>query len=202
MISTLIIILSFLLGSIPTGYIIGKTIAGLDIRKIGSGNIGATNVFRVLNKKMGVFVLIIDILKGIGPCLIANIFISQFEFVLVCAIAAVVGHNWTPWLLFKGGKGVATSLGAVLGISIIEPSLFQAVGVLFLIWIITFLIFRIVSVSSILTAFFLPLALPFFSDSEKRPYILIFAIILGFMIVLKHVPNIRRVIKGEEKRLL
>src|SRR3989338_6376943 len=114
------IILGYLMGAIPTGYIFGRALAGIDIRQHGSGNLGATNVLRVLGKGPGFLVLVLDILKGmLAVALIPDLLglTGTFDRV-VLAIAAVCGHNWTVFLNFKGGKGIATSFGVLLGLMI------------------------------------------------------------------------------------
>jgi glycerol-3-phosphate acyltransferase PlsY len=207
MINIFAVILGFLLGSIPTGYIIGKIVRGEDIRTLGSGNIGATNVFRVVGKKTGVFVLIIDVLKGILACILSyilyspNPYFSSIDIVLTSSIFAVAGHNWTPWLSFKGGKGIATSLGVILGLGIIEPLLLKGVLLLLLIWVVTFLITRIVSLSSIFATLFLPVIFPLFIHQGEKKAIFVFSFIIASMVIFKHIPNIKRLIKDKEKRL-
>ena len=114
-------VLSYLVGSIPTAYCVGKIVRGVDIRQFGSGNVGATNAFRVIGKRWGIGVLIFDMLKGyiaakVIPHFIIHENISHFLVALTCGIAAVAGHTWTIWLRFRGGKGAATSAGAALGL--------------------------------------------------------------------------------------
>jgi len=140
------IIVSYLIGSIPTAYIFGRLYKNIDIREHGSGNVGATNVFRVLGKGSGFAVLMLDILKGILAVTVAADIVGLADIFgrIIMALSVVVGHNWTVFLKFKGGKGVATSLGVLLGLTIkiasIRPVLFLTV----LIWVGCFLISRIV----------------------------------------------------------
>ena len=194
------IILSYLIGSIPTAYIFGKMLKGIDIREHGSGNVGATNVFRVLGKKPGTIVLLLDILKGVVPVVIvANGLglIEVLDFVLL-AIAAVSGHNWTIFLKFKGGKGIATSFGVLIGLTIqiamIRPVL---IGVI-LIWLVTFLSTRIISVSSILAATCLPIIMVFTNQDFT---IILLGIMFCVFVVARHKANIRRLFAGQEPRV-
>ena len=121
----ILLALSFFLGSIPFGYLVARSVKKIDIRKFGSGNIGATNVVRVVGKKWGILVFALDFLKGLIPPLAVNIFLTQspnYIFILA-ALLAVSGHIWTPFLRFKGGKGVATTVGATGGLSFVFANL-------------------------------------------------------------------------------
>ena len=124
-----IAVLSYLIGSIPTAFIFGKALKGIDIRAHGSGNVGATNAFRILGKYPGTAVLIIDMLKGVLPVVfLAGWLKPGVEGSIVAAIATVCGHNWTCFLNFKGGKGVATSAGVLIGLTIALPEVRWPVG--------------------------------------------------------------------------
>ena len=117
----IVCVLAYLIGSIPTAYILGKVIKGIDIRNYGSGNVGATNVFRVIGKKWGVLALFLDIIKGTIPVLLLfNLIVEDFSTVLYAQLLigffAVCGHNWTIFLKFKGGKGVATTAGVICAV--------------------------------------------------------------------------------------
>ena len=144
-------IISYLIGSIPTAYLFGKITKNIDIRQHGSGNVGATNVFRVFGKGPGILVLVLDILKGvIAVALVPDILGMTENFPRIfMSLAVVCGHNWTCFLQFKGGKGIATSLGVLIGltirIAVIRPVLLLTV----LTWVISFLISGFVSLSSI-----------------------------------------------------
>ncbi len=193
------VLTAYLLGSIPTGYIFGRILKGVDIRKHGSGNMGATNVFRVVGKIPGIIVLLLDAFKGFAAVKLAASFFYRpgipvnFEwFCIAAALAVVAGHNWTIFLRFKGGKGVAVSTGALIALM---P---QVVGVCFIIWVIIFSITRIVSVGSIIAS----LALPVFAWVFNSPIELkLFSITLCIISIYKHIPNIKRLLKGEEKKL-
>lgn len=196
----LAIVLSYLIGSIPTAYIFGRRLKGIDIREHGSGNVGATNVFRVLGKKPGFIVLFLDILKGVVAVgLLATIFgLKENTQLILLGIAAVCGHNWTIFLQFKGGKGIATSLGVLIGFMIMIPSLRIVVGFTVLVWIMFFLITTIVSVSSIIASVFLPLAMVF---SHQPIELVVCGVLICLFVVFRHKANIKRLLQGQEPRV-
>src|ERR1017187_10342864 len=142
--------LAYLIGSIPVAYIFGRLFKGIDIREHGSGNMGATNAFRVLGKGPGTLVLILDIIKGIVPItLLSNVFgLGDALSLVIISVAAVAGHNWTVFLGFKGGKGMATSLGVLIGLAIQLPGLRIVLGLATLTWLVLFLAFGFVSLAS------------------------------------------------------
>lgn len=195
--------LAYLLGSIPAGYIAGR-IAGLDVRKVGSGNIGATNVTRVLGKRFGYPVFIVDFAKGLAAVavgmMIAKAAQSTPQFVDLCgaiaAIFSVIGHSYPIWLGFKGGKGVATSLGSLFGLN------WVAAAVACVVWISMFQLTRYVSLSSIAAALALPvtIATMLFLKQLQTPILLYFALCLAAIIVLRHRSNLSRLLKGTEPR--
>ncbi|WP_456397299.1 glycerol-3-phosphate 1-O-acyltransferase PlsY [Desulfurobacterium sp.] len=187
----LIVVLSFLSGSIPFGYIIGK-LKGVDVRKYGSGNIGATNVSRVLGKKIGLLVLILDAMKGAVPVLIVKAAGLPLHYQLLAALFTVLGHCFSPFLRFKGGKGVATGIGAFSVISPINALL--AVGV----FIFVFAVTRYVSLSSITAVATYVVAFKYLVS--PCPDHFFFVAVAGFVIIAKHYANIIRLIKGEEKK--
>jgi len=187
----IVFILSFLLGSVPFGYIIGK-LKGVDVRNYGSGNIGATNVSRVLGKKYGLLVLLLDALKGAAAVLIAKAAGLPAEYQVLAGISAIAGHCFSPWLGFKGGKGVATALGAFL---VISP---KTTLVAFLIFLAVLLTTRYVSLSSITAALSYPLLYKVFENPS--PFSFIVVSVGALLIVGKHHSNIRRLLKGEEKK--
>ena len=158
-----IVVVSYLLGSVPNGYIVGK-VAGVDIRKFGSGNIGATNVLRVLGKKYGYAVFFLDALKGFAVVRISLALVSTTPaarayadfFGLLSAVVCVIGHVFPIWLKFKGGKGVATSAGVIVGLMPL------AAVIVFPIWFIVFEICRYVSVASMCAAISLPITIALF----------------------------------------
>lgn len=188
----------YFVGSIPTGFLVAKA-KGIDIRQVGSGNIGATNVFRILGKGAGVFVLLMDALKGVVPVIwLAPLCLhldrsANLEWMRIGAgIAAILGHNYTCWLRFKGGKGIATSAGAFLALT---P---KPLGIAFLSWVIFFMITRYVSVASIVAAIALPAA------TWMLPYSLplkVVTTIIGALAIYKHRANIQRLLAGTENRV-
>jgi glycerol-3-phosphate acyltransferase PlsY len=192
-------LISYLIGSIPTAYIFGKLSKGIDIRQHGSGNMGATNVFRVLGKTPGTVCLILDIVKGIIPTTIVGDFLA-LEGLLVRALlglAVVCGHNWTIFLGFKGGKGIATSLGVLIGLTIEIPGLRPVLLVCLGTWIVLFLITGFVSFSSILAAIALPLAML----ATHQPLEMVgLGMVFCVFVVLRHKPNIQRLLAGTESR--
>ncbi len=196
------IIISYLLGSIPTAYILGRILKGIDIRKFGSGNVGATNAFRVLGPTWGIVVLILDISKGIIPVtVLADYFLNYWgnsEIILriFFGLACICGHNWTLFLRFKGGKGVATTLGVVAGLGFVVSELRLVFLLMVLVWLIAFLIFRLASVSSVLSAISLPLFMLIFYPARE---LLILSIILSIFIILRHKKNLLDILRGKER---
>jgi len=198
------ITIAYLVGSIPTAIIYGKIFRGIDIREHGSGNAGATNVFRVMGWKSGLIVLLIDITKG----LIATLFIYKiainsvpFEPVLIQIIAglsAVFGHIWTIFAGFKGGKGVGTGAGMIIGI------IPEAVLAALIIFIITVGLTRFVSLGSVLASITIPFYLffkkIFFQGNISKP-IMLFALFIPILIIYTHRSNIVRLLNGTENKI-
>lgn len=202
---------AYLLGSIPTGYLVGKA-RGLDIRTAGSGNIGATNVFRILGKPAGIGVLLLDALKGFAAAALVWNFYHELNdllprafpvealafpevrlnYAILAGVCAVIGHNYTCWLGFKGGKGVATSAGVYLALAPLAVSI--ALGV----WIIVFVVSRYVSLASIAAAVALPTAVWFTMDSVCLGIV---TTALGALAIYKHKSNIQRLLTGAENRV-
>ncbi len=198
------IIISYLVGSIPTAYIFGRLIKGVDIRKFGSGNVGATNALRLLGTGWGITVLILDIVKGILPVIFlpailnSKVGITPDIFCILIGISCICGHNWTVFLKFKGGKGVATTLGVLIGLSAEISGLKIILGLVVLIWLTTFISSRIISLSSIIAAASFPLLALLF----KQSYPVIFSgLLLSVFIIIRHKPNIIRLLEGKESRL-
>jgi glycerol-3-phosphate acyltransferase PlsY len=184
---------SYFLGSIPTGFLWGKA-RGIDIRMVGSGNIGATNVMRSVGKIPGIIVLLLDAAKGFVPVFFApRIFpdVDQSALQIVCCVAVIAGHNWTCWLKFKGGKGIATSAGALL--AFVPGPLLCGLSV----WLVVFGIFRYVSLASISASVAVPVATWFLV--RDRP-LFWFTAILGVVAIYKHRSNIQRLLAGTENR--
>jgi glycerol-3-phosphate acyltransferase PlsY len=187
----LLVLIAYLLGSVPTGYILGS-LAGVDVRKAGSGNVGATNVARVVGKRHGIFTLIADVAKGFVPVILA-LHLSFSPLVTACVgIAAFLGHLYSVFLRFKGGKGVATALGVFLALA---P---WATLVLIIIFAAVFLATRIVSLSSMVAAAAAPLVLWI---STHPPLWVWMSFLIAAMIVLRHRENIQRLLSGTEPKL-
>jgi len=181
------IIISYLIGSIPFGLVVGKLANIGDIRTKGSGNIGATNVVRLGGKKLGAIVFLLDALKGVIPVLVAIEFFS-WEIALIAAGAAVFGHIFPIWLKFKGGKGVATSLAVYVALS------WQMGLVLIIVWIATFKLTKVSSISSIFAMISAPLAAFYFNKDGLE----ILAFIISLVVIFRHQSNIKRLLSGEE----
>lgn len=195
-------LVAYLLGSIPTGFLVGKA-RGIDIRTVGSGNIGATNVFRFLGKPAGIFVLFADALKGwLAVVAIKRLVTILFhlptdqmtqEWLSICSgVCAVLGHNFTCWLRFKGGKGIATSAGVLT--ALVPLSLIIILSV----WIVIFVLTRYVSLASICASFTLPFAAWFTKESVTMVAI---TAALAVLAIYKHKGNIKRLLNGTESRL-
>ena len=194
---------SYLLGSIPFGYVAGK-IGGIDIRKIGSGNIGATNVVRVLGKRYGYSVFVLDFLKGFGAVKISMSIATDARpewaspeiFGIFAAIASVIGHSFPVWLKFRGGKGVATSAGALFGLI----PLAALIGVV--IWVLVFWFTRYVSVASVVAAATLPLVILIMTRLNQIHGNALFYSSLGLAAVVmwRHRSNFSRLMHGSEPR--
>jgi glycerol-3-phosphate acyltransferase PlsY len=196
-----LIVLAYLIGSIPTAVWTSKFFFGIDIRDYGSGNAGATNTYRVLGPKWGTFVMIVDLLKALVAVKLVFFlpYAQQSDFYLInmqlgLGLAAVIGHIFPIWAEFRGGKGVATLFGMVLGI---QPNVaLCCVGVFALVLYFT----RWVSLSSILASVALPVfILVIFNEPE--PLYRVFAIIVALLVLLTHQKNIGRILKGNENRL-
>jgi len=195
----LVFLLAYILGSFPFGLWITRVIKGIDIRKFGSGNIGATNVARVVGKSWGILVFFLDFLKGFLAVIISFLLLPQNSFwiYLIVGILAVSGHNWSLFLKFKGGKGVSTTLGVISGLVIKYNSLFFPLMIGVIGWILIFLIFRIVSLASLSSAFLFFLSTLFFKLPSE---IKIFSFLLFLFIVLRHKSNIIKLLKKKEFR--
>ncbi|MFA6129807.1 MAG: glycerol-3-phosphate 1-O-acyltransferase PlsY [Candidatus Omnitrophota bacterium] len=199
------LIISYLLGSIPTAYLFGRILKGVDIRKIGSGNVGATNAMRALGKGPGITVLLLDILKGfIVVVFLGDLFSSKTILLesqnlrIIMGLCSICGHNWTIFLRFKGGKGIATTFGVLLGLTLRLPGLSMVISILVLTWVTVFMVSRIVSLASITAAIALPVSILFF----KQPVILTVAsTILCLFVLIRHKSNLSRILQGKEPRL-
>lgn len=190
-----ILLVSYLIGSIPTAYLAGKILKGIDIREVGSGNIGATNVFRAVGKTAGVGVLVIDILKGVIPVLLAARMSPEpyVNFLQIGAgIAAICGHNWTFWLNFKGGKGVATTTGVLLTLAPL------ATLSAFIFFALTVWLTRYISLGSIVAASVIPFLILVFNRGNLALFGV--GLVSAILIDIKHLPNIKRLRNHEEHK--
>jgi len=209
----IIAVLSYLVGSIPTSIIVAKLRKGIDIRQHGSGNAGGTNVIRVLGWKTGVFVILVDMAKGLfATTVIAHLMEGQIPFEnatpfddftvvqIIAGCAAILGHIWTVFAGFRGGKGIATAGGMLIGIAPLE------VGVSFGVFLIVFLISHYVSLGSLSAAVAFPLTMffrenVFLVDIEGYRTLIFFSIAISLLIVYTHRTNIGRLVRGTENRI-
>ena len=200
---TIVALFGYLLGSIPPGYLAGR-IAGIDIRKVGSGNIGATNVTRTLGKRYGYPVFLMDFMKGALAVGLSILLAKKTQsepnypelFGIVAAIFCLLGHTFPVWLGFKGGKGVATSAGAIFGLMPLAALI--GLGV----WVLVFELTRYVSVASITTAIVLPatvLALTYATHTNGTA-LFYFSVCMAAVVVFRHRSNLSRLVRGTEPR--
>ena len=201
MIWLLIFALSYLIGSIPSGYLVARS-KGIDISRQGSSNIGAANVARVMGKKWGYLVGICDFLKGFLATELGFLIASHFRLSpvlgsVIGAIASILGHNYTVWLGFKGGKGIATSGGAVL--ALFPPLVFASAGV---VWIAVFFTSRYTSLASISAAVALPIAVLLIGGKTGIDFWLLagFSVVMTALAIWRHRANIVRLLNGTENR--
>jgi len=189
----------YLLGSIPSSFIMAKILRGIDLRDHGSGNLGAANTFRILGAKAAVPVLIIDIGKGfLAVKLVSMAGIDNFAFVALAALMAILGHNYSVFVKFSGGKGVGTTTGAFLAIVPV------AVLICLLIWLVLLLTTRIVSLASIAASIALPLAVflsRYYMGRDIDILAVALSVIVAVVVVYKHRSNIQRLRNGTEKRI-
>ncbi len=208
-----VIILSYLVGSIPNSILISKLVRGIDIRNYGSGNAGGSNVFRVLGWKWGILTILLDALKGaVAVIVVARFYLDRFPFnnvtpfddftlvQIICGVAAVMGHVWTLFAGFKGGKGIATGLGVLIMIVTVDMAL--ALGVFFLVVGLS----RYISLGSLAAAVAVPLIMIireniFGVDIRGYHTILPFAILLALFVIYTHRANIGRLIEGSERKV-
>jgi len=183
---------AYVLGSFPTGLLVGRA-RGVDVRTVGSGNIGATNVARALGKKWAVFVLLCDALKGFLPVATAKVLAPGQPFVVALAgLSTIVGHMFTIFLRGRGGKGVATSLGVSLGLS-------PVVGLACLgVYVLTYMATRLSSLGSLLGIWSFPVV-AFVRGDVPRPYIAL-SVVVALLVTIRHRANIRRLVRREETR--
>lgn len=197
----ILIICAYLIGSIPTALIISRRFFGIDIREYGSGNMGATNTFRVLGSRYGTIVMVIDILKGIIASSLYELLpfyggneLQRTNFIIGLGMAAVIGHIFPIFANFKGGKGVATLFGMVLALQPVVA--LSCVGVFIFVLYLT----RYVSLSSILAALMLPICVLWIWNENEELY-RIFALLVALLVIFTHQKNIGRILRGVESRI-
>lgn len=189
--AVLLLLIAYLIGAIPFGYLVPKMLK-IDIRRHGSGNIGATNVFRTLGPKYGILVFALDFSKGLLPVLLAKIFFINPWAIIMVGFMAILGHTYPVYLKFKGGKGAATGLGVLCAIA---PDIF--IGSILVACLIVYAS-RTISLASIITVLFTALA--FTLLGRPLPYIIIVWIVTG-LIIHRHIPNIKRIMAGTEPKI-
>ena len=197
--AVVVALLSYLIGAIPASFIMGRLVRGIDLREHGSGNLGAANTFRVLGPKAAIPVLLFDIGKGfIAVWFLSKIGDGNIWLSMLAAVTVVLGHNYSLFLGFSGGKGVGTTAGAFLALA---P---QALVICMGVWIVLLLVSRIVSLASMVAAAGLPLAILISNRlfvAETHPLVLILSILVALLVIYKHRPNIRRLLEGSEKKI-
>jgi glycerol-3-phosphate acyltransferase PlsY len=192
----LILFLGYLFGSFPSGYLAGRITKGVDIRSLGSGSTGATNVLRHIGKRAAIAVFLIDVFKGVLSILLAKYFLLNDSWQVAIGLSTLIGHIWPVWLNWRGGKAVATGLGIFLGLS-------WQVGLATLgIFILMIALFRIVSLASISAVLTLPLImfLSFQESSVSIPYLIV-SLLAMTLVIWRHRENIARLIKGKEPKI-
>jgi glycerol-3-phosphate acyltransferase PlsY len=187
----IVVIISYLLGSIPFAYIIIRLFKGIDIREVGSGNVGTTNALRTAGKRVALAALLGDLLKGLAAAWLGMRAGGQ-GLAAACVLAAVIGHCWPLFIGFKGGKGMATTAGAVL---FLMPKVFLLLAIIFILIV---LFSRYVSLASISVAVLLPLIALFMSQSGSY---LLASVILTLLVVYRHRENIERLLNGNERKI-
>ncbi|MBI5416776.1 glycerol-3-phosphate 1-O-acyltransferase PlsY [Candidatus Poribacteria bacterium] len=191
----LYLLLSYILGAIPTGYIVGYVYKGIDIREYGSKNIGFTNVLRVLGTVPAIIVLICDIAKGFLPVFLCKYILKNEATDLIriiIGIITIVGHNWTLFLNFNGGKGVNTSVGVWLAIS------YKVILIILFIWGVILYFTRYMSLSNMIASVFLFIFILVF---HQTPEVISLAVITMILVIYRHKSNIKRLLKGEETKI-
>ena len=190
--TTFVLIFSYLLGAIPNGLIFGKLIWKKDLRKLGSGNIGATNAWRTIGKPAGVLIFLLDFLKGAISVLLAKMFVGTPLIIMLAGVFAIIGHSFSVFLNFHGGKGVATGLGVI---AMLMP---EVTAIVFLIWLVTVFLTRYVSLGSILASIFVPILAIIFSEPTE---FILFGALAAVFIIIRHKENIARLSQGNENKI-
>ena len=192
----LILFLGYLFGSFPSGYLAGRIVKGIDIRSLGSGSTGATNVLRHIGKRAAITVFILDVFKGVISILLAKYFLLNDSWQVAIGLSTLIGHIWPVWLNWRGGKAVATGLGIFLGLS-------WQVGLATLgVFILMITLFRIVSLASVSAALALPfiMFISFKTSSISLPFLVI-SLLAMTLVIWRHRENILRLMKGKEPKI-
>ena len=188
----IITILGYVIGSIPNGLLIGKNLYGIDLREFGSKNIGATNAFRTLGLYPSLWIFLTDAAKGVVAVYLASVLADTPIALLLAGIAAIAGHNWSIFLRFTGGRGVATGLGVI---AVLVP---KVTLLIFLVWAVIVYTTRYVSLASIVAAILVPIGMWFMGERLEFLY---FGIVAALFVVGRHKPNIERLLKGQELKI-
>lgn len=188
----LTVLLAYVIGSIPNGLLVGKLMRGVDIRQFGSKNIGATNAYRVLGPWPAFWVFLTDALKGVAGVMLGEYLIGNPTGMILGGVLAMAGHNWSLFLGFKGGRGVATGLGVI---AVLSP---LVTAIVFAVWAAIVYFTRYVSLASIIAAMLTPVFMRLLGESLE---IILFGIVAAFFVIIRHKPNIERLMKGEELKI-
>lgn len=188
----IVIAVSYLIGSIPNGLMIGKFLRGIDLREHGSKNIGATNAYRVLGWKAALWVFLTDAAKGVVGVLLGSLLTGTPIGMLAGGIAAMTGHNWSLFLKFSGGKGVATGLGVIF---VLVP---KVTAIVFAVWCVIVYLTRYVSLASIVAAVLVPILMLVFAADTAYLY---FGVVAALFVVVRHRANISRLLSGQELKI-
>lgn len=189
---TMLVLISYLIGCFPSAYFLGKMYKNIDIRNHGSGNSGSTNALRVMGTKFGILTLALDVIKGIVAVLIGRLILGD-QGALISGVLVVLGHNFPIFLKFKGGKGVATSIGVLMILT------WQTALTVVIIGVITIIITRYVSLGSILGGISAPITAVLVMQTMDKP-LFITVVILASLLIIRHKDNIKRLCKGEENK--
>lgn len=189
----IMLILCYFIGAIPSGVWLGKIFKNIDVRNYGSRNSGATNSYRILGAKLGIAVLVADILKGLIPMLIASKYVDSSSKIIILGLVTILAHTYSCFIGFKGGKGVATTVGVFL---FLAPTIILISALIFFT---VFAMFRYVSLASIISAGALPI-LVFIIDKSNNIYLFILSIVIGAFVIYRHKTNIERLFKGTETK--
>lgn len=188
----ILVVVSYLIGSIPSGLILGKTIWHTDLREHGSKNIGATNAFRTLGKNAALLIFACDAIKGAFGVWLGGYLLAEPLALVLGGIAAIIGHNWSIFLGFKGGRGVATGLGVI---AMLVPTI---TAIVFVTWAVIVYLTRYVSLASVIAAACVPIWMIVFGEQTE---IIVFGVIAALFVIIRHKANIVRLINGTESKI-